>query len=43
MALGVPIGIACAHRPRLNNALAPVLDLMQTLPTMVYLLSLIHI
>ena len=38
MALGVPIGIACAHRPRLNNALAPVLDLMQTLPTMVYLI-----
>ncbi len=38
MALGVPIGIACAHRPRLNAALAPVLDLMQTLPTMVYLI-----
>ena len=38
MAIGVPIGIACAHRPRLNNALAPVLDLMQTLPTMVYLI-----
>ncbi|WP_395004680.1 choline ABC transporter permease subunit [Cypionkella sp.] len=38
MALGVPIGIACAHRPRLNEALAPVLDLMQTLPTMVYLI-----
>ncbi|MFE3836342.1 choline ABC transporter permease subunit [Pseudogemmobacter sonorensis] len=38
MALGVPIGIACAHRPRLRAALAPVLDLMQTLPTFVYLI-----
>ncbi|MGV8955209.1 MAG: choline ABC transporter permease subunit [Cypionkella sp.] len=38
MAIGVPIGIACAHRPRLNEGLSPVLDLMQTLPTMVYLI-----
>ena len=36
--LGVPIGIAAAHRPRLNAALRPVLDLMQTLPTFVYLI-----
>ncbi len=36
--LGVPIGIAAAHRPWLNNALRPVLDLMQTLPTFVYLI-----
>ena len=37
-AIGVPIGIAAAHRPRLNAALRPVLDLMQTLPTFVYLI-----
>ena len=37
-ALGVPIGIAAAHRPRLFAALRPVLDLMQTLPTFVYLI-----
>jgi glycine betaine/proline transport system permease protein len=37
-ALGVPIGIAAAHRPRLYAALRPVLDLMQTLPTFVYLI-----
>jgi glycine betaine/proline transport system substrate-binding protein len=36
--MGVPIGIAAAHRPRLYEALRPVLDLMQTLPTFVYLI-----
>ena len=41
MALGVPIGIATAHRPRLFSALQPVLDLMQTLPTFVYLIPAI--
>ena len=37
-AIGVPLGIAAAHRPWLYQALRPVLDLMQTLPTFVYLL-----
>lgn len=41
MAIGVPIGIATAHRPRLHAALQPVLDLMQTLPTFVYLIPAI--
>ncbi len=41
MGLGVPIGIAVAHRPRLYRALRPVLDLMQTLPTFVYLIPAI--
>ncbi len=41
MALGVPIGIAAAHRPRLYEAMSPVLDLMQTLPTFVYLIPAI--
>lgn len=41
MGLGVPIGIAAAHRPRLYSALSPVLDLMQTLPTFVYLIPAI--
>jgi len=41
MGVGVPIGIACAHRPRLYAALRPVLDLMQTLPTFVYLIPAI--
>ena len=36
--IGVPLGIAAAHRPRLFAILRPVLDLMQTLPTFVYLI-----
>ena len=35
MGVGVPIGIAMAHRPRLYAWARPVLDLMQTLPTFV--------
>ena len=41
MGLGVPIGIAVAHRPKLYAWVAPVLDLMQTLPTFVYLIPAI--
>lgn len=38
MGIGVPIGIAAAHRDWLFKGLRPVLDLMQTLPTFVYLI-----
>ena len=41
MGLGVPIGIAAAHRPKLFAAMRPILDLMQTLPTFVYLIPAI--
>jgi glycine betaine/proline transport system permease protein len=41
MAVGVPIGIAAAHRPRLYAFMRPILDLMQTLPTFVYLIPAI--
>ena len=41
MGVGVPIGIAAAHRPKLYRYMAPVLDLMQTLPTFVYLIPAI--
>ena len=41
MGVGVPIGIAAAHRPRLYAAMVPILDLMQTLPTFVYLIPAI--
>ncbi|MAS06261.1 MAG: choline ABC transporter permease subunit [Ahrensia sp.] len=41
MAVGVPIGIAAAHRPRLYQFMQPILDLMQTLPTFVYLIPAI--
>jgi len=41
MGLGVPIGIAVAHRPKVYAWVRPVLDLMQTLPTFVYLIPAI--
>lgn len=37
-AIGVPLGIMAAHRPWLFRLLRPALDLMQTLPTFVYLI-----
>jgi glycine betaine/proline transport system permease protein len=41
MAIGVPIGIWAAHNPRIYRALQPVLDLMQTMPTFVYLIPVL--
>ncbi len=41
MAIGVPVGVAAAHRPRLYAAMQPVLDLMQTLPAPVYLIPFV--
>ncbi len=38
MVVGVPVGIAAAHRPWLYTAIRPILDLMQTVPTFVYLI-----
>jgi glycine betaine/proline transport system permease protein len=38
VAVGVPLGIAAAHRPWVYRVLHPILDLMQTIPTFVYLL-----
>ena len=38
MGVGVPLGVAAARRPWLFAAMRPVLDLMQTVPTFVYLI-----
>ena len=38
MLVGIPVGIAAAHRPWLYTVLRPILDLMQTIPTFVYLI-----
>ncbi|MDO6682449.1 MULTISPECIES: choline ABC transporter permease subunit [unclassified Oceanobacter] len=35
---GVPVGIYAGHKPKVYNYLRPVLDLMQTVPTFVYLI-----
>lgn len=41
MAIGVPVGIWAAHNPRVYHVLQPVLDLMQTMPTFVYLIPVL--
>jgi len=41
MAIGVPLGIWAAHKPRVYRIMLPVLDLMQTLPTFVYLIPVL--
>ena len=41
MAFGVPLGIWAAHSPRVWRALQPILDLMQTMPTFVYLIPVL--
>jgi glycine betaine/proline transport system permease protein len=41
MAVGVPIGIWAAHKPRVYRILHPLLDLMQTMPTFVYLIPVL--
>ncbi len=41
--LGVPVGIAMSKSDRLERAVVPVLDLLQTLPTFVYLIPLIFL
>lgn len=41
MAIGVPLGIWAAHNPKVYRVMLPVLDLMQTLPTFVYLIPVL--
>ncbi|MCA3559574.1 MAG: choline ABC transporter permease subunit [Aestuariivirga sp.] len=41
MAIGVPLGIWAAHRRRVWQVTQPVLDLMQTMPTFVYLIPIL--
>ncbi|WMN55470.1 choline ABC transporter permease subunit [Vibrio fluvialis] len=36
--IGVPMGIMAAHRPWMYTVMRPILDLMQTVPTFVYLI-----
>jgi glycine betaine/proline transport system permease protein len=41
MAIGVPVGIWAAHNERGYRFLQPILDLMQTMPTFVYLIPVL--
>ncbi|PZQ19222.1 MAG: ABC transporter permease [Ancylobacter novellus] len=40
-AIGIPIGVAAATRPRLWRAVEAVIDLLQTLPSFVYLIPIV--
>jgi glycine betaine/proline transport system permease protein len=41
MAIGIPVGIWAAHSERAWRYLQPILDLMQTMPTFVYLIPVL--
>jgi len=41
--LGVPIGIAMSRSKAVQRGIVPILDLLQTLPTFVYLIPLIFL
>lgn len=41
IAFGIPLGIVCARRQSLYSVVRPILDLMQTMPTFVYLIPVI--
>lgn len=40
-AIGIPIGILCARSDRVWNVVRPILDIMQTTPTFVYLVPVV--
>jgi glycine betaine/proline transport system permease protein len=41
LSIAIPVGIVAGFNPRLNSALVPVLDMIQTLPPYIYLLPAI--
>jgi glycine betaine/proline transport system permease protein len=41
MAIGLPIGIWAAHKPKAYRVIQPILDFMQTMPTFVYLIPIL--
>lgn len=41
MVIGIPLGILCAKYPRVYRVAEPVMDMMQTMPSFVYLLPAI--
>jgi glycine betaine/proline transport system permease protein len=41
--IGIPIGIAAARRPWIYRSISPLLDMMQTIPTFVYLVPMLFL
>ena len=43
LAVGIPIGIVAARRPWIYRSISPLLDMMQTIPTFVYLVPMLFL
>lgn len=41
IAIGIPLGMFCAHRPRFYAVIRPVMDFMQTMPAFVFMIPVI--
>ena len=41
IALGIPLGMVCARRPRLYSVIRPIMDFMQTMPAFVFMIPVI--
>ena len=41
--IGIPLGVWAAESPRVRKAMRPVLDVLQTLPQLVYIIPFIYL
>ncbi len=41
IAIGIPVGLFCARRPRLYSFIRPIMDFMQTMPAFVFMIPVI--
>lgn len=41
IAIGIPIGLFCARRPKLYSVIRPIMDFMQTMPAFVFMIPVI--
>ncbi|MEM7059264.1 MAG: ABC transporter permease subunit [Pseudomonadota bacterium] len=41
IAIGIPLGMFCARRPRLYSVIQPIMDFMQTMPAFVFMVPVI--
>lgn len=41
IAIGIPLGMYCARRPRLYRVIQPIMDFMQTMPAFVFMIPVI--
>ena len=41
IAIGIPLGMFCARRPRLYRVIQPIMDFMQTMPAFVFMIPVI--